>query len=64
MLTTLSSLLCICNKFYTLCVLTSAPDSTKEEELPVAAAVNSKPLKSYQISDPALLDGPPEQVRM
>ena len=46
----------------TLCVLTLAPDSAKEKEPPVAAAVNSKPLKSYQISDPALLDGPPEQV--
>ena len=42
-------------------VYTIDPDSTKDEE-PSVAAVNKKPLIGSQLSDPALLDGPPEQV--
>ena len=42
-------------------VHTIDPDSTKDEEPPVAA-VNKQPSKGSQLSDPALLDGPPEHV--
>ena len=42
-------------------VYTIDPDSTKDEE-PSVAAVNKKPSKGSQLSDPALLYGPPEQV--
>ena len=42
-------------------VYTIDPDSTKDEEPPVAA-VNKQPSKGSQLSDPALLDGSPDHV--
>ena len=42
-------------------VYTIDPDSTKDEE-PAVAAVNKQPSKGSQLSDPALLDGPPDHV--
>ena len=42
-------------------VYTIDPDSTKDEE-PSVAAVNKQPSKGSQLSDPALLDEPPEHV--
>ena len=44
-----------------MCNCVYNPDSTKDEE-PSVAAVNKKPSKGSELSDPALLDGPPEQV--